>query len=214
MPQPNVVPTPTPPALPQGRDIGRQIEDLVNKTVAGAMQGARAEMQREVTKLEARRDALQERITEASSPTERARLQSQLEETERELAKMRTGLDKLDREFGRRDQPQTFTETRPATSFPPPRNVDPFNPAPMVIAIMGILFIGFPMALTVSRFIWKRSTHAPAPPITLEQQRRFDRLEQSVDAIAIEVERISENQRYLTKLLAEPKKQEVLGTRE
>ena len=32
---------------------------------------------------------------------------------------------------------------------------------------------------------------------------RFDRLEQAVDAIAIEVERVSEGQRFVTKILAE-----------
>ena len=49
----------------------------------------------------------------------------------------------------------------------------------------------------------KRFDNAPAPAISAEQARRFDRIEQSVDAIAIEVERISENQRYMTKLMAE-----------
>ena len=32
---------------------------------------------------------------------------------------------------------------------------------------------------------------------------RFDRLEQAVDAIAIEVERVSEGQRFVTKVLTE-----------
>lgn len=34
-------------------------------------------------------------------------------------------------------------------------------------------------------------------------QRRFDQLQQSVDVIALEVERISEGQRYVTKILNE-----------
>ena len=36
-------------------------------------------------------------------------------------------------------------------------------------------------------------------------EERFTRLEQSIDAIAIEMERVSEGQRYVTKLLATEK---------
>ena len=41
---------------------------------------------------------------------------------------------------------------------------------------------------------------AATPPV---QNERLERIEQAVDAIAIEVERISEAQRFATKLLAE-----------
>jgi hypothetical protein len=36
-----------------------------------------------------------------------------------------------------------------------------------------------------------------------EQDARFDRLEQAVDAIALEIERVGESQRYQQKVLAE-----------
>jgi hypothetical protein len=36
-----------------------------------------------------------------------------------------------------------------------------------------------------------------------EDARRMDQLQNSVDAIAVEIERISENQRYVTKALSE-----------
>ena len=78
--------------------------------------------------------------------------------------------------------------------------------------VIGILFVAFPLALTISRYIWKRSTSAPAPALSAEQTRRFDRLEQSVDAIAIEIERISENQRYLTRVLADSKQAASVGS--
>ena len=42
-------------------------------------------------------------------------------------------------------------------------------------------------------------------PIPADVQNRLERIEQAVEAVAIEVERISESQRYLTKLMAEPK---------
>ena len=73
-----------------------------------------------------------------------------------------------------------------------------------IVAIISVFGIA-PIAIAVARFIWKRST-APAPravgpdPAT---QDRLEHLQQSMDAIAIEVERISEGQRFVTKLMSD-----------
>jgi hypothetical protein len=42
-----------------------------------------------------------------------------------------------------------------------------------------------------------------APPISGEVLMRLERMEQGIDAIAMEVERISEGQRFTTKLMSE-----------
>jgi hypothetical protein len=63
------------------------------------------------------------------------------------------------------------------------------------------------IALPIMRAIGKRIERgAPAPAvIPAEMQAQMQHLMQSVDAIAIEVERISEGQRFATKLLTEKK---------
>jgi hypothetical protein len=75
-----------------------------------------------------------------------------------------------------------------------------------IIPLAGILsvFVFFPFAIAVSRFIWKRSIPASrrAVPDQVSNQR-LEQLQQSVDTIAIEVERISEGQRFVTRLLNE-----------
>ena len=40
-------------------------------------------------------------------------------------------------------------------------------------------------------------------PVARERDERLERLEQAVDAIAVEMERVGEGQRFMTKLLAE-----------
>jgi exonuclease VII large subunit len=54
----------------------------------------------------------------------------------------------------------------------------------------------------IRRFIWKKK---PAPAVTAhaapDQSPRLEQLQQSVDVIALEVERISEAQRFLAKVL-------------
>jgi hypothetical protein len=67
------------------------------------------------------------------------------------------------------------------------------------------LFVLAPLAISLARLIWRRGTgrvHA-AFPDAAEAARRLAGLEQAVDAIAVEIERVSEGQRYVTKIFAE-----------
>ncbi|MEO8624352.1 MAG: hypothetical protein ABI625_24945 [bacterium] len=70
-----------------------------------------------------------------------------------------------------------------------------------VETVFGLLVL-VPIVLAATRWIWRRGAGTPARN-TFEGGARFDRLEQSVESIAIEVERISEAQRFAAKLLAE-----------
>jgi hypothetical protein len=83
----------------------------------------------------------------------------------------------------------------------------------MGLSVLSILFVLFPLATGISRGIWKRSAKPPVPPAALtETAQRLERLEASVDAIAIEIERISEGQRFVTKLLSEGQSAPKLAT--
>jgi hypothetical protein len=52
---------------------------------------------------------------------------------------------------------------------------------------------------------WRRKRRGPKPLVKLndENAQRLQRLEQGMEAIAIEIERVSEGQRFVTKLLSE-----------
>jgi hypothetical protein len=63
-----------------------------------------------------------------------------------------------------------------------------------------ILAIGVPLARAYSR---KMDADSKNPRIPSEVSGRLERIEQSLEAVAIEVERISEGQRFTTKLLSE-----------
>lgn len=75
----------------------------------------------------------------------------------------------------------------------------------IVIPIAGMLMIitlsiGVPLVVGLTRR-WQRE--AEHPRIKPDMSTRLERIEQAVDAIAIEVERISEAQRFTTKLLTD-----------
>lgn len=78
---------------------------------------------------------------------------------------------------------------------------------PDSIAALGgafIIFVLAPIAISAARMIWKRA-RVPARPAagSPDDSRRLERLEQGMDAIAIEIERVSEGQRFVTRLLSE-----------
>jgi hypothetical protein len=73
----------------------------------------------------------------------------------------------------------------------------------MGLSVLSIIFVLFPLAIGVGRSIFKRSNKPGVPPQVLtETAQRLEHLESAVDAIAIEIERISEGQRFVTKLLS------------
>jgi hypothetical protein len=63
-----------------------------------------------------------------------------------------------------------------------------------------ILAIGVPLVRAYSR---KMDSESKNPRIPSEVTDRLQRIEQSLEAVAIEVERITEGQRFTTKLLSE-----------
>ena len=66
--------------------------------------------------------------------------------------------------------------------------------------VMGFVAVFYPISRAVARRTDRQSLQPKVPP---EIFGRLERIEQAVDAIAIEVERISEGQRFTTQLLSE-----------
>jgi hypothetical protein len=80
----------------------------------------------------------------------------------------------------------------------------------------GVMVGGGAVLLAVSAFSafrrWRRGRNRPStetPRAIAADSARLERLEQGVEAIAIEVERISEGQRFVTRLLSESNPQQV-----
>ena len=76
------------------------------------------------------------------------------------------------------------------------------------ITILGstfTLFVLAPIAFAAARRIWKRTTRDAMRRESTMSEERLQQLEQSVDAIALEIERVSEGQRYVARIINEAK---------
>jgi hypothetical protein len=116
----------------------------------------------------------------------------QLEATKEQIKELQT----------ERDMARAFSLQGPstiATTAPPP----PFPEAQLERERMiglGALIVLLPLALAFARRIWHRGS---VQAVDLENSPRLQRIEQAIESIALEVERIGEAQRFTTKLLAD-----------
>ncbi|MCC7195742.1 MAG: hypothetical protein IT356_09325 [Gemmatimonadaceae bacterium] len=70
--------------------------------------------------------------------------------------------------------------------------------AGMVMII--VIVIGIPLVRSYTRRMERRDELAPR---ARDMDARLERIERTIDAMAVEVERVSEGQRFVTRLLAE-----------
>jgi hypothetical protein len=82
------------------------------------------------------------------------------------------------------------------------------NLVPMVIVFT--IFVLAPIAISIARMFWKRGTLPTQAPQSAESAQRLERMEHAIDSIAIEIERVSEGQRFVTRLMSE-RQNAVLG---
>jgi hypothetical protein len=116
----------------------------------------------------------------------------QLEAVNKDIEELETARD-MNRVFAFQGPPSTI-----ATTAPP----DPFlGPKEIMTVSSGLFILALPLVLVLARRLWVRG--APRTAVDLENSPRLQRMEQAIESIALEVERIGEAQRFTTKLFAE-----------
>jgi hypothetical protein len=121
-----------------------------------------------------------------------------------ELDKRVLQLDADRADVGR--QIASSTELQTTTTAPPPPGpgVNRSNDdGPWIVLSLLVVFVLAPISLAFTRRIWKRTPKTATPREWNDMPQRMERLEHAVDAVAIEVERISEGQRFVTRLMTE-----------
>ncbi|MGI9078560.1 MAG: hypothetical protein ACR2G6_14710 [Gemmatimonadaceae bacterium] len=92
-----------------------------------------------------------------------------------------------------------------ATTAPAFDGFLPLGPGQITgISIVFTVLVLFPIALAFARLLWKKATAVGRPGMPSEAVVRLQRLEEAVDTVAVEMERVSEGQRFMSRLLAEP----------
>ena len=88
----------------------------------------------------------------------------------------------------------------PLQDFPPGIPSGVVDIVRVVFTTIAVIALGVPIIRAVSRRFIDRPR---AAPIDSDLRTRLERIEQAIDAVAIEVERISEAQRFQARLMTE-----------
>jgi hypothetical protein len=212
--QPAAVPPSSPPpspastvnSIPTGIPTGIPAlpEDATPAEALAALTSYRKELRNQLDRLEGTRRELTQslqrnKVPEAATPGVVARLRdvdAQIASVDRQLADANLAVARA------AAVPGAVVST-PAT---PASQLERFAESPL--AIVFTLFVLAPMA---GAYAW-RLLRRPAPvPKTVPPalEARFEQITQAIDAVAIEVERIGEGQRFITKALGEGRREAV-----
>jgi hypothetical protein len=166
---------------------------------------------REVAAIKAQREELSNQLQSVDG--RRSRLLSQLRQTsdptavkglEDRLALLDKRQLQLESDIATTGQQLTSAPAGLAASTGSPSVAGLGSGQVVAISIVGIIFVLAPLTMGFARTIWKRASKPGLPPTAFtETAQRLERLESAVDTIAVEIERISEGQRFVTKLLSE-----------
>jgi hypothetical protein len=159
----------------------------------------RGEISDQIQNVSSRREDIAEQLNDAH-PAARPGLQDRLRVLDDRIVQLEKELDVTG--LALRNAPAALI----ASTQAPDPNIFANKIIDDVVPIVAILsvFVFAPMALAASRFIWRKAgSPQKNPAVDQASQARLDQLQAAVDTIAIEVERISEGQRFVTKLLSE-----------
>lgn len=173
-----------------------------------ALQARRRVLSEQLNSADGRRKELS-RLARSATGSDKAGLEQRIGVLDARLARLESDIDETGRLLS--SAPAALASTRQATNFSIGSNQR--NKMEDVIPIVGILsvFVLFPIAISIARNIWRRGSLPLSGGPDRESAQRLERMEQAMDAIAIEIERVSEGQRFVTRLLGEQRNGVAVG---
>jgi hypothetical protein len=162
-----------------------------------ALKAKREELSNQLTSAAGRRARLSQQL-QGKDGVDRAGIESHITVLDKRIMQLESDIAETGRQLTMTPG-YLVASTESASQF--------YGMDPDAVAALGAVFMIFvlaPMAFAAARIMWKRATSKPSPPaISGDASRRLEHLEQGMDAIAVEIERISEGQRFVTRLLSE-----------
>lgn len=122
---------------------------------------------------------------------------------EKHISELDGRITSLDQQIATADAQVARAAAVPGAVIPPPPVIR--NGPPDEVYVLGGIFmfvVLMPLSIAYARRLWRRGA-AVVSALPQELMDRLTRLDQAVDSIAVEVERIGEGQRFVTRVLAD-----------
>lgn len=166
-----------------------------------ALRARGRELSNQLRSAQGRRDDAARQLRSAQDGVSRTGIEQRMQVLDGRLAQLETDIATNGQRLAM--APASLLANSTSEGTPIRERYGPFSSGQLTgISIVFTLAVLMPMALAMARALFKRTaTPKPAPQI-LESAERIERMEQAIDAIAVEIERISEGQRFVTQTLA------------
>lgn len=199
---------PTPPAAPGAPTIvtgsGAATVAIPTRPMTEAdVEALRArggELSRQLRSAQGRRDDLARQLRSAQDGVSRTGIEQRMQVLDARLSQIESDIAANGRQLAAAP-PALLAQS--SSDAPSSNRTGPFSSGQLTgISIVFTLAVLAPIAMSIARAIFKRSSTPKPSPQILESSARIERMEQAIDAIAVEIERISEGQRFVTQTLA------------
>ena len=173
-----------------------QVSGASPTAVWRAFKAERDELGNQLERLDDTRRSLVREIERTPSVANKAGLEARIADIDKRIADIGKQIAVSEANVAKAAAvPNAVQEPRPPERTGPPEEA-------FVLGGIFIFVCLFPLSVAMARRIWRRSSVAVAS-LPKELMERIDRLDQAVDSIAVEVERIGEGQRFVTRLMSE-----------
>ena len=171
---------------------------LTSRDIA-ALKARRSEISNQLESVDGRRSKLLSQLRSNGDGVAQKGLEDRLALLDKRQLQLETDLAETGRQLS------SFPAGQVATTGSDDGNMfRSVNSAMPVLSVVFTIFVLGPLAIGFAKSMWRRANRVgPSTAMVTETAQRLERLEQSVDAIAVEIERVSEGQRFVTKLLSD-----------
>jgi len=190
---PAVAPVPVAPMVP-GQVILPGAPGASATAIYEALKAQRTELRNQLENLEDKRRDLSQRLEEPMvGGADRKGLEQRITEIDGRISAIDKSIAESEAQIARAAAvPGAVVPPKPTPREGPPEEVFVLGGIFMVVVLL-------PLSIAMARRIWRRGV-ATIAKLPAELTERLTRLEQGMDAVAVEIERIGEGQRYMARL--------------
>ncbi len=153
------------------------------------------ELSNQMRSVQARRDDVARELNNTTQPADRAGLEERLKFLDQRILTLEQAIDA--NSSARAALEANYVATSGSSDGDNSGNNGDQYDGLIAFAVL------FPISLAIARAIWRRTSRRSVQAAIPQAEARFAQLEQSIDTVAVEIERVAEGQRYVTRLLRE-----------
>lgn len=171
-----------------------------------AIRERRSELSDQLTSAAGRRENLVKELAGITDPVGRAGLEQRIQVLD-------TRIVQLERDIAETGRLLTSAPTVAFSTSVGPAWAGGLSPGQTTfLSGLAIVFVLAPLAFAAARLMWRRAfSPRDQSAHQADTTQRLDRLEKAIDTIAFEIERVSEGQRFVTRLMTEGHEMPRLG---